>query len=87
MKKIDKFIAVGMAAIMCLGITACGSSNTAPAENTAESAAVETEGAADSSAAESPDGESYTIGICQLVQHEALDQGCSYGNFRRQCNI
>ncbi|XME03168.1 ABC transporter substrate-binding protein [Lachnospiraceae bacterium C1.1] len=77
MRKIEKFVAVGLAAIMCLGTTACGSSQpaaegSAAATETAGSAA-ETTAAAEGAAAESSDGESYTIGICQLVQHEALD--------------
>lgn len=45
MKKTKKILSLGLAAIMTLGLTACG-------------------GSTDSS---------YTVGICQLVQHDALD--------------
>ncbi len=48
MKKMSKVLALGLTAIMTLGLTACGS----------ESAG---------------SGDAYNIGICQLVQHDALD--------------
>ena len=63
-----------MAAAMTMGLAACGSSastdtaaSTADAASTTEAA----ESTADSAAA--ADGKVYNVGICQLVQHEALD--------------
>ena len=52
-----KFLALVLAGMMCLSLVACGSSD-APAEAPADDAAAE---------------ETYTVGICQLVQHVALD--------------
>ena len=49
-----KILAVALAAVMLLGMTACGASS-APASTTAAAA------------------EKYVVGICQLVQHDALD--------------
>lgn len=45
MKNMKKILSLGLAAIMTLGLTACGSDA----------------------------GKTYTVGICQLVQHDALD--------------
>ena len=58
-----KIISVAMAAAMAAALAGCGgaASSSAPASSAAASAA-------DSTAAKT-----YTIGICQLVQHEALD--------------
>ncbi len=58
-----------MAAAMTMGLAACGStaSSTAAADSTPASSAAESE------AAPAADGKVYNIGICQLVQHEALD--------------
>ena len=69
-----KMIALAMAMTMGLSLVACGSSDTAASTD----AAAETTEAADTAdtaeATEVPSaGGSYTIGICQLVQHEALD--------------
>ncbi|MDD5937669.1 MAG: ABC transporter substrate-binding protein [Clostridiales bacterium] len=58
-----KIIALGLSAALTLSLAACGGGNTAESEAPSESAAVES--------AES--GKTYTVGICQLVQHEALD--------------
>ena len=61
MKK--KLLALVLTAVMALSLAACGSSSsqsTAPAD-TKEPAEAE------------PAAETYTIGICQLVQHDALD--------------
>ena len=55
-----KLFALILAGIMCLSLVACGG-NDAPAEEPADDTA--TEEAA----------ETYTVGICQLVQHVALD--------------
>ena len=61
MKKSKKLLAAAMAGVMALSMTACGSGNNTPAASGASS---------DGSAA---DGKTYTVGICQLVQHDALD--------------
>lgn len=71
MRKISRrsFLAAG-AAVAAVGVlTACGaSSSSAAASSTASSAAASSEAASASAAAGS-----YNIGICQLVQHAALD--------------
>ena len=67
-----KAVSLMMAAAMTMGLAACGSTaSTDTAASTADSAASTTEAAADSIAA--ADGKVYNVGICQLVQHEALD--------------
>ena len=55
-----KFFALALALVMLLGLAACGSKQ---------------EPAADGSAAEAvtPKDDAFVVGICQLVQHEALD--------------
>ena len=72
MRKISRrsFLTVSAAAAAAGVLAACGgssSSSTAASSSTASSAA--SSAAADSAAP----AESYTVGICQLVQHEALD--------------
>ena len=64
-----KALSLAMAAAMTMGLAACGStaSSTAAADSTPASSAAE------SKAAPAADGKIYNIGICQLVQHEALD--------------
>lgn len=78
MKKTSKIMSLVLTGAMALSVTACGGSK--PAETTA--AAVEATTAAASEAAETTaaesaapaaDGQTYTVGICQLVQHVALD--------------
>jgi len=74
MKK--KALALTMAAAMALGLAACGSQpaapgNDAPASSPAASAPAESKPAASAPAA--GDEGAYTVGICQLVQHPALD--------------
>ena len=70
MRKITRrsFLAAAAACGAAAALTACGgsSASSAAASSTASSAAAS---AAGSAAA----GESYTVGICQLVQHAALD--------------
>ena len=66
-------MALGMAMTMAMSLSACGSSSSAaesaaPASSAAS--AVESEAPASSAAT---DGQTYTVGICQLVQHPALD--------------
>ena len=67
-----KALSLAMAAAMTMGLAACGStaSSTAAADSTPAASTAESE---EASAAESTDGKVYTVGICQLVQHEALD--------------
>ena len=71
MRKISRrsFLSVSAAAAAAGVLAACGgssSSSTAASSSTASSAA-------SPAAADSASAESYAIGICQLVQHEALD--------------
>jgi putative ABC transport system substrate-binding protein len=78
-----KLLALIMALAMAMSLAACGGSTgteTSDAETpAAETAAAETPAAeteaAETEAAETPavDGQTYTIGICQLMQHDALD--------------
>ena len=67
-----KALSLAMAAAMTMGLAACGStaSGTAAADSTL---AASTAGSEETSAAESTDDKVYTVGICQLVQHDALD--------------
>lgn len=76
-----KMLAIAMAMTMGLGLVACGGGNSS-ADSTAEAPAqdgAEADDTGDAAEAEAPEetpsagGESYTVGICQLVQHEALD--------------
>ena len=73
-----KLLALLLCAVLCLSLAACTS---APATTTTtetasnETAAETTEAAASSEAAAEPaaDAKQYVVGICQLVQHDALD--------------
>lgn len=69
-----KAVSLMMAAAMTMGLAACGSTASTDTAASAADTASSTEAAAstaDSTAA--VDGKVYNIGICQLVQHEALD--------------
>jgi len=69
-----KLLALMLAMTMVVSMAACGSKEEAPAEAPAETEA-EAEAPAEEEA-EAPaetDGEVYHVGICQLVQHDALD--------------
>ena len=73
-----KMLALTVAAAMAVGLTACsGSSTSTEAEAATEAASQESASeeseAAEGESAAAADGETYTIGICQLVQHDALD--------------
>ena len=57
MKKFGKVVAAAMAATMVMSLGACGADN----------------GSTQAGKSSSGDGKTYTVGICQLVQHEALD--------------
>ena len=67
-----KILAIALAVMMLVSMTACGSSSSAP-ETTAAPAPAETEAAAAETTAAAATAESYVVGICQLVQHPALD--------------
>ena len=74
-KTMKKILALVMAMTMGLGLVACGSSEKV-ADTTTEAPAAEAEVEAEAPAEEetpSAGAESYTVGICQLVQHDALD--------------
>ena len=71
--KMKKALALVLAVLLLVSMAAC--TGTAPAATTA--AAAETTAAAETEAseasAETESGKTYTVGICQLVQHPALD--------------
>lgn len=75
--KMKKALALVLAALLLVSMAAC--TGTAPAATTAATtvAAAETAAAAETEAteasAETESGKTYTVGICQLVQHPALD--------------
>lgn len=62
-----KFLSLSVAAVLALSMTACGSKagDTQNADATEKSSSNATE--------KSSSNAKYTVGICQLVQHEALD--------------
>ena len=70
-----KILAMLLALVMILSLAACASTPAAdtPAESTSTTETPVTE--TPTSAEETPaaDGKTYTVGVCQLVQHEALD--------------
>ena len=79
--KLKRIAAAAMGAVMMLSLTACGgngtSGTTANKENSTTSATTTTTAAnnAESTTAGGGDAEKiYRIGICQLVQHPALDE-------------
>lgn len=73
MKKTKKALALILAGMMAASMTACGSGKTA--ETTQAAADTTAAESADGTKAEaSADGASYKVGICQLVQHVALEQ-------------
>lgn len=77
MKK--RVLSMAMAGVLALSMTACGSSSTeeattaAPATTAAETAAESESEATEAAETAEASGETYTVGICQLVQHDALD--------------
>ena len=77
MKKSMKIMSAAMSGIMVLSLAACGGSDagTTAAQETTAAAASEAKDSTDTQASqeEKADGETYTVGICQLVQHDALD--------------
>ena len=76
MRKSAKLWSMALAASMALSLAACsGGAGESSAEATEAATTTDTEAAADNSkeADSSASGETYTVGICQLVQHDALD--------------
>ena len=75
MKKSTKIVSLLLAAACAASMTRCGGSGSTA--TTAAASKAETEAAsseeAKSEAAASTDGKTYKVGICQLVQHVALD--------------
>ena len=69
MKKMNKILSVMMAAAMTVSMTACGGDTAS--DNT--SASADNSAATESAAAGSTDGQKYTIGILQQLEHPALD--------------
>ena len=74
-----KILAITLALVLTLALCACGQTNTTPDASagnggTPDPASGTTGGdAVDPGAAPSGDGAVYSIGICQLIQHPALD--------------
>lgn len=66
MKKAKKVFALMLALIMAMSLAACGSSSSETEEDTVEAQST-------AASAEATGDQTYKIGICQLVQHEALD--------------
>ena len=63
--KLKKILAIMMAAAMGMAMTACGGNSDS---ETGESSS------SDSAESSESSGETYTIGICQQMEHDALDQ-------------
>ena len=76
-----KLLALLLCAVLCLSLAACASSTTTTTTTTEAPAAAETpaaEAPAETEASEeasepASDAKQYVVGICQLVQHDALD--------------
>jgi len=66
-----KALALVLAALLLVSMAAC--TGTAPAATTADAAETTAETEASEASAETESGKTYTVGICQLVQHPALD--------------
>lgn len=67
-----KLLALLLTATMVVSLAACGSKETEDAAGTADAEETEDADAQETEPAESGDA-TYTVGICQLMQHEALD--------------
>lgn len=73
-----KLLALLLCAVLCLSLAACASNATttetpAASTETAAEAPAETETAEAPAEEASSDAKQYVVGICQLVQHDALD--------------
>ena len=68
-----KAVSLLAAATMVMGLAGCGSTATTSSSTSEAESAASTSEVAASSETEATGAQSYTIGICQLVQHDALD--------------
>lgn len=76
-----KMLAILLCATMAFSLAACGSSSSSTSSDTTEETAEEETEEAEEAEAEAEEAEetadaateTYTVGICQLVQHDALD--------------
>ena len=70
-----KILAMLLALVMILSLAACASTPAAdtPAESTSTTETTVTETPASAEETPAAEGKTYTVGVCQLVQHEALD--------------
>lgn len=81
MKKLSKLLSVLLALAMVFALASCGSGSTSsnsgsgstPSSADASASSGDSSSSADGSSASTADGATYTVGICQLTQHEALD--------------
>ena len=72
MKRVTKFTAISMAAVLgAAALSGCGSSEKPAAATPAETTAADV--SADAGTDSSASDKKFTVGICQLVQHNALD--------------
>ena len=76
MKK--KMLSVLLAAAMTMSLIGCGSTadtatDTTETTDTADEATDASDASTDATDASADSDKTYTVGICQLVQHEALD--------------
>lgn len=75
MKTMKKIFALMLALMLAMSMTACGSSDAGESKEEASTPDAATTEAAGETGEEpgEADGKTYKIGICQLVEHEALD--------------
>jgi len=71
-KRIQKLSALSLAGALALSLCACTPTSTSETTGTDTSASESTSDVTDTNS-DTSDDTTYTIGICQLVQHEALD--------------
>lgn len=64
-----KFVSIGLSLALALGLAACGGSSS----SSSVAASTSSPSSTAASASTAGDGTVYTVGICQLVQHDALD--------------
>lgn len=68
-----KVVSVLTAACLAVSLAACGATTDTTASSAASTEASSAEASSTEASSVAADGETYTIGICQLVQHVALD--------------
>lgn len=74
MKKSAKMVSLILAGAMAFSLTGCSSGSEAAATTAAAAATTAAAAEAQTTAAASAEGETYQIGVLQLVQHAALDK-------------